>query len=350
MKIALTYSSKMGLFDQYLRRYGKQSAGEDIPVDFFAEGDSSETIQAIIEALAACGYQVQAFEAQNSLANQLEQYVPDLVFNVAEGLWGDFRESFVPMICEQLNVPYTGSGPLTLAVCLNKARSKEILSYHGIATPEFSVFYPGEEPQLNGFAYPAIVKPVAEGSSKGIFNDSVVDDSAQARYKIIQSFAQYDEPVLLEKFITGDEYTVALWGNGNEVEMLPIVAIDHSTLPVGARPIYSYEAKWLWDVPENPLDIFKCPARLPYDQEQKIEHLAKKAYHVLGIRDWCRIDIRFDHNNEPNILELNPIPGILPDPKENSCFPKAARTAGYNYQEMLQHIVLFASRRYGLMR
>jgi len=348
MKIALTYSSKEGLLQEYLRKHKESISNDEIPVDFFAEGDGPETIDAVIQALSSAGHRIKGFEASNHIAAELENYDPHLVFNMAEGLWGDFRESFVPSVCERLNIPYTGSDPLTLAVCLNKARTKEILGFHGLATPAFELFYPHEPVVLNGLGFPSIVKPVSEGSSKGIFDDSVADDPVEAVHKIAAALQKYDQPILLEKFLPGAEYTAALWGNGAEIEVLPIVSIDHSTLPAGARPIYSYEAKWIWDVPEKPLDIFKCPAQLSDDQKAQITSLLIKAYRVLNIRDWCRIDIRLDEQGKPHIIELNPLPGILPDPKDNSCFPKAARAAGYSYPEMLSRIVQITCKRHGL--
>lgn len=348
MKIALVYSSKDGLRKEYISRYGGNFPKNEIPPDFFAEGDSPETIQAIIEALQSKGHQVKSIEADHVLHSELLTYHPDLVFNIAEGLFGDFRESFVPMVCEKFNIPYTGSDPLTLAICLNKARTKEILSYHHIPNAPFKIFTPQSEITFNDFEFPAIVKPVSEGSSKGIFNDSVVEDREEARERIQEKLSKYQQPVILEKFLTGDEFTVAMWGNGTEVEILPIVAIQYNSLPVEAYPIYSYEAKWIWDTPENPLEIFQCPAPLSSAQREKIESVVLDAYRVLQIKDWCRIDVRLDENDIPNILELNPLPGILPNPEDNSCFPKAARTAGYDYAGMLNKVVEIAAKRYGI--
>ena len=349
MKIALVYSSKEGLLKEYAVRYGNNSPESEIPLDFFAEGDSPETIQAIIVALENQGHQVTGIEADQLLNGRLIDYRPDLVFNIAEGLFGDFRESFVPMICEKYNIPYTGSDPLTLSLCLNKARTKEFLSYYRIPNAPFRIFTPYSEIVLDDFEFPAIVKPVSEGSSKGIFNDSVVESIIEAKKRIKEKIARYNQPVILEKFLKGEEYTVAVWGNGTEIEVLPIVAIQYSSLPAEAHPIYSYEAKWVWDTPENPLEIFQCPAPLSILQRQKIEKVAYDAYQAMQIRDWCRIDVRHDENDIPNILELNPLPGILPNPEDNSCFPKAARTAGYDYAEMLNKVVQFTAKRYGII-
>src|SRR5947207_3069748 len=137
------------------------------------------------------------------------------------------------------------------------------------------------------------------------------------------------EPVLVETYLPGPEFTVAILGNGPEAYCLPVVGFDFSTLPPGAPPVYGYEAKWVWDRPEAPLAIFQCPARVAGGMYREIERTALDAYHALGCRDWCRVDLRVDRFGVPNVLELNPLPGIIPDPAMNSCFPKAARAAGF---------------------
>ncbi len=348
MKILVTYSSKDGLLQEYQKRHNLKLGEESIPQDFFAEGDSPETIKAVVEALQGFGHHVIGIEADDHAAENLDRHRPDLVFNMAEGLFGDFRESYIPMLCERLGIPYTGSDPLTLGLCLNKARTKEILGHYLIPSPSFRVFRPHQEIILEGFEFPGIIKPAFEGSSKGIFNDSVVYDPAHARKKIVENVRIYNQPIILEKFLSGDEFTVPIWGNGDEIEMLPIVAINYRDLPEGAHPIYSYEAKWIWDTPQKPLEIFQCPALLSALQKERIEEVCLDAYQALGIRDWCRIDVRLDEGGIPNIIEMNPLPGILPRPEDNSCFPKAARTAGYSYEYMLHKVIEIAAKRYGL--
>jgi len=345
MKIAVAYSSKNGLLKEFEKRHQKS---EEIPPDFFAEGDSMETINSIMNAIRSGGHKVFGIEADDSAPEILDQIRPDLVFNIAEGLFGDFRESYIPLICERQGLPYTGSDPLTLAICLNKARTKEILNYHSIPTPIFRVVYPYQNYELRDFSFPAIIKPIAEGSSKGIFDSSVVDDAEQAKNKVEESIARYNEPLIIEKFLDGDEFTVAVWGNGKDVEVLPIVAINYDDLPEGARRIYSYEAKWIWDTPKKPLEIFKCPAPLTYLQQRNIEDVIRDAYRVMNIKDWCRIDIRMDEQGIPHVLELNPLPGVLPNPEDNSCFPKATRTKGYSYEAMINKVIEFARKRYGI--
>jgi len=154
---------------------------------------------------------------------------------------------------------------------------------------------------------------------------------------------------LVEEFLQGREFTVAILGNGNEAEVLPIVEISYNDFPKDFVPIYSYEAKWILDTKENPLDVFSCPAKIDLQLEKQISGVALKAYNALRCKDWSRIDVRLDKNNEPNIIEINPLPGILPDPDENSCFPKAARTKGLNYEEMINKVLYVAAKRYKLI-
>jgi D-alanine-D-alanine ligase len=117
------------------------------------------------------------------------------------------------------------------------------------------------------------------------------------------------------------------------------------SLPDGAIPIYGFEAKWLWDRPENPLEIFECPARIGEPLRFEIEKVVLATYRVLGCRDWSRIDVRLDVAGQPNVVEVNPLPGILPNPEDNSCFPKAARAAGIGYDELIRTCALLAAQR-----
>jgi len=347
MKIALVYSSKAGMASSLSRETPDAQRDEDDepPLDFFAECDSDETIQAVHDALRA-RYEVVPVESDEQAYERLKAARPDLVFNIAERLIGPNRESHIPVICEVLGLPYTGSDPMTLGICLDKSRAKEILSYHGIRNPEFWVVEPGCAVPA-AVRLPAIVKPLFEGSSKGIKDNSVVDARAELEARVAEVTATYKQPVIIERFLRGMEFTVGVLGNDPRYEVLPIVEIDHSLLPAGARPIYSYEAKWIWDTPDKPLEIFKCPARIPAALADKIADLIRRTCRVLRIKDWCRIDVRLDENGEPNILEVNPLPGILPKPEDNSCLPKAARTAGYSYTDLILRVADEALARHG---
>ncbi|HKV71566.1 MAG TPA: hypothetical protein VJN62_09980 [Gemmatimonadales bacterium] len=312
--------------------------------DVYVEWDEPTTIDAVEQALSLFGSVIR-LEADATFPQKLTLARPQIVFNMAEGLSGPNREAQVPAICEYYGVPYTASDPLTLSLTLHKARTKEILAHRGIPTAPFTlVSAPGELAQVR-LPFPLFVKPVAEGSGKGIFANNLCESEAQLRERTLFLLDEYRQPVLVETYLPGREFTVAILGNGPEAQCLPIVGFDFETLPRGANPVYGYEAKWIWDDAEHQLEIYECPARIPHDLRASIERVSLDAYHALGCRDWCRIDVRMDAAGVPNIVELNPLPGIIPDPRMNSCMPKAARVAGMTYDQLIQEVVRIAWKR-----
>jgi D-alanine-D-alanine ligase len=158
----------------------------------------------------------------------------------------------------------------------------------------------------------------------------------------------YQQPVLVEQYLPGAEFTCAVLGNGASARVLPIVGMNFAALPPGALPVYGYEAKWVWDRPENPLEMFACPAPIDPALTAEIERVTLATYRVLGCRDWTRVDVRLDAAGVPHVIEVNPLPGILPDPADNSCFPKAARAAGMSYDALIQACLLAAAERQGV--
>jgi D-alanine-D-alanine ligase len=318
--------------------------------DVYAEWDSAETIDAVATALSAFG-EVIRLEATDEFPERLRAERPDIVFNIAEGLRGTNREAHVPAICEFFDVPYSGSDPFTLSLCLHKARTKDLLTARGIPNAPFALIE--SEAGIEGLAqatdtFPIFLKPVQEGSSKGITERNLVrtrdELEAQARFLL----ETYRQPVIAEAFLPGAEFTCGVLGNGDDARVLPLVAINFGSLPDGAVPIYGYEAKWIWDTPSDPLDIFECPARIDARLQTAIEDVVLRAYRVLGCRDWSRIDVRLDAAGVPNIVEVNPLPGILPNPEDNSCLPKAARAAGLSYDQLIQSALRHAAGRYEL--
>ena len=313
--------------------------------DAYAEWDDPSTIDAVDLALSLFGNVIR-LEADKFFPEKLALAHPDIVFNMAEGLHGPSRESHVPALCEYLQIPYTGSDPLTLALTLHKGRTKEILAYRGVPTAPFRVIEALDDLERLPLPYPLFVKPVAEGSGKGVFVNNVCESRAQLAERVPFLLERYAQPVLVETYLPGPEFTVAILGNNGDVRCLPIVGFDFATLPAGAPPVYGYEAKWIWDTREHPLDIFQCPPTgVSESLCRETERVALDAYRALGCRDWCRIDVRVDRFGVPNVVELNPLPGIIPDPAMNSCFPKAARVAGYGYDELIQEVVRIAWRR-----
>lgn len=361
LKLALTYnvkketeeqvtSSKAEVKNSSAHKYINKELVENYPEridDTFAEWDSMETIDAVKSALEAGGHSVTLVEADEYAYNKFKELKPEFVFNVAEGYYGASRESQIPAILEMLNIPFTGSDSITTGICHDKSRCKEILSYYKIPNSKF--YISNIQFDKNNLEFPKFVKPLHEGSSKGIYNSSLANNLKELESEIARIKECYNQPALIEDFISGKEFTVAMLGNGDDVKVLPIVELNLDFVPEGFNKIYSYEVKWFFDTRENQLDIFTCPAKVSSEIYRQIEKVCKDAYKVLRIRDWARIDVRLDKNNVPNIIEINPLPGILPDPRDNSCYPKASREAGMDYNAMINKVLDEAIKRVNKM-
>ncbi len=317
------------------------------PTDTFAEWDTWETINTVKDAIETF-HTVELIEADDNAYEKLKNSKCDIVFNIAEGFNGISREAQIPAILDMLNIPYSGSDPLTLSICLDKSRTKEILSHYKIPNAGFIVIDQIEQLKNISLDFPLMAKPVGEGSSKGIYSSSFVQTEKDLYYEVERILNEYSQPVLVEEFLPGREFTAAVIGNDGDAEILPIVEIAYKDFPDNFIPIYSYEAKWILDTREKPLNVFSCPAELDTKLENRIKETVLKTYKILRCRDWSRIDLRLDKNNIPNIIEVNPLPGILPNPEDNSCFPKAARTSGLSYNEMINKVLYVAAKRYSL--
>lgn len=322
-----------------------RSLRSDLPQpDLYAEWDEAETIDAVERALSGIG-KVIRLEADADFPRRLLDARPDFVFNIAEGLYGVNREAHVPAICEFLGVPYHASDPLTLSLALHKGRAKEVFAYHGVPTAPFIVANSRADARNVTLPFPLFAKPALEGSSKGITTRSLCTNRAKLVSVVGELLEVYQQPVLIEAYLPGQEFTVAIVGNGREARCLPLVGMRFDELPLGAPPIYGYEAKWLWDTPDRPLAMFDCPARVDKELAREVRSAALAAYRVMGCRDWSRVDVRCDSSGRPNVVEVNPLPGILPNPQDNSCFPKAARAAGMSYDTLIQTVADTAWRR-----
>ncbi len=357
MKLGLTYNVKKE-FEDATPLEIKNKASENLinenliqnyperVDDTFAEWDSMETIDAIKVALEFGDNEVELIEADDDAFYKLKNYKPDLVFNVAEGFYGASRESQIPSMLEMLNIPYTGSDSISIGICHDKSRSKEILSYYNVPNAPFLISRKSLK-NIKG-DFPKFVKPLHEGSSKGIYNSSVVNNIEELNKEIERISDSYSQPALIEDFLPGKEFTISMLGNGDDVKVLPVIEINLDEVPEGFNKIYSYEVKWFFDTRENQLDIFRCPADISLELYSEIEDVCKQAFNCLRLKDWSRIDVRLDKNGVPNIVEINPLPGILPDPADNSCFPKAAREIGLNYNQMINEVLNEAKKRYNL--
>ncbi|UCF39930.1 MAG: D-alanine--D-alanine ligase [Gemmatimonadota bacterium] len=316
------------------------------PADAFVEWDDPETIEAVGNALGIFG-DVVPLEAVDDFPTRLRDARVDFLFNMAEGVSGPSRESHVPAIAEFFGIPYLGSDPLTLALALHKGRAKETFVQRGVPTPGFLLIETeADVASLNGaMRYPLFLKPVWEGSSKGIGEANHAPTLEVARERSRELLATYRQPVLAESYLPGDEFTAAILGNGSDAEVLPLIRYRFGALPDGALPIMGYEAKWLWDQPDSSLDVLECPAQVPDGLADRIRATALAAYHALGCRDWSRVDLRLDADGLPYVLEVNPLPGVMPDPGAHSCFPCAASVAGMSYDELIQAVTRIAWRR-----
>jgi D-alanine-D-alanine ligase len=241
-------------------------------------------------------------------------------------------------VFELLKIPYTGSGPITLGTCLNKVRTKEILSYHGIPTPKFAVFKSAARVTLDdGMQFPLFVKPAREDASS---NDSVVYDVPSLRKRVRYVHQNHDQPVLVEEFIEGRELNVAVMGNRKPF-VLPISEIDFSAMPDSLHRIVSYECKWVAESDEYRTTKGICPAKLPSAVEAKMREIALHAYRLMGCRDYARVDMRLNKNNQPFVLEVNPNPDISRD----AGFVRSVKAAGLTFEEMVGMIIEYALER-----
>ena len=332
MNIALTYNLK--------------KKDDSKPADYFSECDSAETINAIVAAIRKKGHQVEAIDVEYPrLFSYFRENTVDMVFNIAEGQSGRFRESEVPAILDYLNIPYTGSDTFSLALALNKALTKKILKAENIPTPDFQVFLKGTEELNPELKFPLIVKPNCEGSAKGISKKNVVDNP-QDLFKMVKEIRDtYHQEVLVEEFIDGKELTVGILENG-KTKVLPILEIDFSGCKNSGEYFYSWKMKeYQGDKDQGLVPVFHCPARLDKETEERVKEVALKTHRAVGCLDISRTDIRLDKFNTPYVLEINPLPGL--DPKESN-FPIMAYADGMQYEDLIEAIILSASERKGL--
>lgn len=313
-----------------------------------ADFDDPETTKWQIKHLKNLGFNVIPIEANEKAYLKLYKLRKkiDLVFNVAEGIYGLDRESHMPAILEMLQIPYLGCRPLTEAIILDKAKTKEILISCNIPTLFFQVFKNKKEKLNKKLIFPLIVKPIAQGSSAGITNESVVYNEKQLKKQLKKLISSFNQPVLVEPFLKGREFSVAMMGNPPKV--LPIIEPNHKILPKDYLPFDSLEVKWYFEENGGSKNYLQCPAtNLSKKLENKIKDICLKTWEALEIRDWCRVDIKCDEFENPYVLEVNSPPGIIPpEVSTTSYFPLAARAAGIDYEELLSRLIKIALKRY----
>jgi D-alanine-D-alanine ligase len=325
MKIGLTYD----LRDDYL--------AEGYSEEETAEFDRPETVDGIEAALLELGYQTDRIGNAKRLVERLAQGdCWDLVFNIAEGFHGVAREGQVPAILDVYAIPYTFSDPLVLALALHKNLTKTVVQQAGILTPEFAlVTEPGEIDAIK-LPFPLFAKPVAEGTSKGITAASKIVDRQALRQVATELLDQFRQPVLVETFVSGREFTVGLTGTGAEAKVVGTMEIN---LLAGAE-VYSYVNKEQCD------EFVRYTLARPGEDPlfERVNEMALATWRLLGCRDGGRVDIRCDAQNRPHFLEVNPLPGLHP---QHSDLPILCGFRGIPYVDLIERIVGSARRRIG---
>jgi D-alanine-D-alanine ligase len=311
----------------------REGEGDD---DHQAEFDPPETIIAVSNALARQGHVVVHLEATPDLPRVLAEADVDLIFNIAEGVEGRNREAQVPALCELLGIPYTGSDSATLAIALDKALCKKVLTQHDILTPNFQVMETGREKLSPDLRFPLIVKPNAEGSSKGIGATNVADNEEELRAAVKTVLERYRQPALVEEYIAGRELTVGLLGE-KRPRVLPPMEIHFKDESV-ERPIYDFEVKQEWEKHVR----YECPAKLTPAERKAVEKIARETFWALDCRDVARVDLRMAEDGTVYVLEVNPLPGLTPDYSDLVLIAKAA---GMDYDQLMAEIMIGGLRR-----
>lgn len=316
MTVGLTYD----LRDEYL-----QMGFSEIET---AEFDREDTISSIETALWELGYHTDRIGHIKNLVGRLHRGDRwDLVFNISEGMYGEGREAQVPALLDAYRIPYVFSGPLVLALTLNKALTKIIVRDAGVATPEHFVVYNKSDILKVDLPFPLFVKPLAEGTGKGIDPASVINTPQELEHKCGELLDLYRQPVLVETYLSGREFTAGIVGTGEQARCIGVIEI---ILKDNAETgVYSYVNKE------------ECEERVIYsltDQEavDACSELALKAWKCLRAEDGGRVDIRFDHLGKPHFLEINPLAGMHP---EHSDLPILAGLYGIPYIRLMQMIM-----------
>ncbi len=314
--------------------------GQDHPEDALEEYDSPETVEAIAAVLETQGHSVVRLGGGRSFLANILQENADLVFNIAEGL-GNFRsrEAQVPCVLEMLDIPYSGSDPQCLAICLDKPLTKKLVAMAGVSTPKWQVINHSrqlKEIAWNDFPFPAFLKPAYEGSSKGIRFGSRIESSRQVVAVVQDLLERYQQPVMVEEFIVGDEVTVGVVGNSPPT-VLGIMRIVPKKKD--AYFVYSLEVKRDW---ERLVD-YECPAQLDTSIVQQITDYSLKVFEILGCRDFARLDFRLSQERIPYFIEVNPLPGLNP---KSGDLVIMARKMGWSYQALILAVLSAALKRY----
>ncbi|MFP4466930.1 MAG: P1 family peptidase [Candidatus Goldiibacteriota bacterium] len=325
MKIALVYN---------LRKDDSEKTAETL---------KSKDVEKLHNAIMSLGHEVEPIEASQDptlFVKLVFDFAPDLIFNVAEGVEGEAREAFFPGLFSQMNIPYTGGNASLLFVNLNKQLSKIILEEYGILTPKGAVITPENRELPKEIGFPAILKPNAEGSSKGISDDSVVKDADEYEKKIKKFLDKYPAGVLVEQYIKGREISVPFL-EAFPGKVLEIIEYEMKSKGGSKYNIFDYEAKQssLADVAD-----VKCPPEFKEEERSMVMNMVKKVLSITKCPDFGRVDIRIDEKGYPYFIELNPLPSL----HVNGSLMLCAKARGLSYEDVIKLVIRSASENYRL--
>ncbi len=331
LKVAVLYN----LYERLQKGEEKDSLAEDAIV---------EEIGAVEKGVRVLGHQCYVMAIQDEIypvIHWLKEIQPDVVFNLCESVYGNACwEMNIPALLDLFQIPYTGSPPLTLGLCLDKGKVKDILNSQGILTPRYKIFDQGFKP-MKGSVFPIIVKPLHEDGSLGISRESVVYEDATLNKQVQYIIEKYHQPAIVEEYVEGRELNVGLLETNGKVSVLPISEIDYSEFPEGVPKICGYEAKWVTESVEYQKSKPICPAPLEWVMQKRVEHLAIRVFNLFGCRDYARVDMRVDRDGKIYILEVNPNPDISPQ----SGMTRALKVRGMTYEEFVGRLLERALKR-----
>jgi D-alanine-D-alanine ligase len=324
-----------------------ENMAQAYPEDYEGRDDATHHVKAK-EALEQLGHNVSLFRINPKTASMIKKNEFDVLLNFCdEGF--DNNPLFEPHVASMLDlskIPFTGSDYFTLAMCLNKTLTKKILLYHRIPTPKFQEFVTGDENLSKRLEFPLIVKPAQQDGSIGIKGDAVVRNEAQLRERVKKIISHYKQPALVEEFIDGREFNVAILGNGDNIEVLPVSEIDFCDLSDPYEKIISYDAKWKKDSRIYKKTVPVCPAKIDAELYADLVEMAVNAYKATGCRDYARVDFRVDAKGNPYVLEVNP----NPDPSYDAGLANMASKIGLSYGKLLERIIYTCLERNGVTR
>lgn len=323
MKVAIIYNKDV---EGVINTFGMQNK------EFYNE----KTVHKVANSLEKAGHNVAILDGNKQIIDRLENFMPrvlegeqmGMVFNMAYGIQGESRYTHIPSLLEMLGVPYVGSSPSGHALALDKVLTKIIWKNHQLPTPDFWVFNSAQE-DMSNVVFPVIVKPKMESVSFGL---RVVNTIPELREAVNFIINEYEQQALVEQFIRGREFAVGILGN-SDAEIFPVLEIDLEGNPDAIQTVSDKKS-----APKRKI----CPANLPEPLAKKMQEISMQAFKALNLRDFSRVDIRLDANNNIYLLEINSMASL----GETGSYPTAARVAGYNFERLVNKMLDVASVRY----